>query len=120
MRIVIIEDEVQIREGLKNAITNLTKHEVAGTAVDGNKGKALIKQEKPDLIITDIRMPVMDGLTMLKDLQNEGMQFKAILLTGYSEFEYAREAIKLGVVDYLLKPVDINNLVATLNKVEKV
>jgi two-component system response regulator YesN len=118
MRIVIIEDEVQIREGLQKAIEKLTQHEVVGTAVDGRKGKLLVKQEKPDLIITDIRMPIMDGLTMLKELQEEGLQIDAILLTGYSEFEYARTAILLGVVDYLLKPVDLNNLMTTLNKAE--
>jgi len=119
MRIVIIEDEPQIREGLEKAIIKRTSHQVAGTASDGISGLKLIKAVHPDLIITDIRMPDINGLDMLHRLKQEGLNVHAVVLTGYAEFEYARTAINLEVMDYILKPVDVQKFIEMLKDLEK-
>lgn len=118
MLIVIVEDEPKIREGLVKTITKYTHHEIADIAVDGISGMKAIKDKNPDLIITDIRMPNMGGLEMLSSLEAEGIHVNAIVLTGYSDFDYARQAIKLGVIEYLLKPIDVENFITALKDVE--
>ena len=118
MRIVLVEDENKTRNGILAMIRQFTSHEVVGTAENGKEGAALVKEVKPDLIISDIRMPVMDGLEMLQQLYDENIHFNAILLTGYSDFEYARKALKLQVVDYLLKPLDVEDFLKNLNAAE--
>lgn len=108
MKIVVVEDEIRIREGIVKLIGKLNKNdEVAGEADNGQDGLALIRSVKPDVIITDIKMPVMDGMAMLQHLHEEGISAKVIVLSAYSEFEYARQAIKLGVTEYLLKPLTL-------------
>ena len=118
MRIVVIEDENKTRNGIVNMIRQFTAHEVVGTAENGQEGVELVRQARPDLIISDIKMPVMDGLEMLQQLYDEKIKFNAILLTGYSDFEYARKALQLQVVDYLLKPLDVEELLKNLSAVE--
>ena len=85
-------------------------YEVAGTASDGGEGLELIRREKPDLVILDIRMPGMDGLAMLRELRSEGNACRAIVLSAYSDFDYAKTAIDLGVESYILKPVKVREL----------
>ncbi len=119
MRIVIVEDEIAIREGLKKMISNSTSHTVIGTCKNGVEGIDFIKKNHPDLVITDIRMNEASGLEMLTQLKNQGEEFYSIIISGYSEFEYAREAIRLGTEEYLLKPVSIDALQSTLNGIEK-
>lgn len=107
MKFVIVEDELRIREGIARLLPKLNgDYIVAGEAENGAEGLALIRREQPDVVITDVRMPVMNGLEMLKTLQEEHRQAKAIVLSAYSEFEYARTAIHFGVTEYLLKPVN--------------
>lgn len=118
MKIVLVEDENKTRNGILHIIENLTDHEVIGTAENGAEGYEMVKELSPDLIISDIRMPVMDGLEMLAKLHQEKVKFNAILLTGYSDFEYARKALQLQVVDYLLKPLDVEEFLNTLNKIQ--
>lgn len=120
MRIVIIEDEIRIREGLSRLLKKLdTKYEIAGEAENGEEGLALIRRVMPELIITDIRMPVMDGLEMLTKLQEEGFRAKVIVLSAYSEFEYARQAMRMGVKEYLLKPVVLGDITEALHRIEE-
>lgn len=118
MRIVIVEDEPKTKEGLINIINKFTDYEICGIASDGFEGIKLIKGLKPDLIISDIQMPGMDGLTMLRRLEQDGILYYALILTGYSSFDYARTALHLGVVDYVLKPVDIENFISVLSDTE--
>jgi len=118
MRIVIVEDEPKTKEGLIKMINKFTDYEICGIASDGLEGIKRIKELKPDLIISDIQMPRMDGLTMLGQLEQEGISYYALILTGYSSFDYARTALHLGVVDYVLKPVDIENFISVLRKTE--
>lgn len=119
MRIVIVEDEVMIREGLANMISQNTAHAVVGKCKSGEEGVDVIMQTKPDCVITDIRMSGMTGLEMLEALHEQDIKPECIIISGYSEFEYAREGIRLGVEDYLLKPLSINDLQASLAKIEK-
>ncbi len=118
MRIVIVEDEPKTREGLINTINKFTEYEICGVASNGMEGRKLINERKPDLIISDIQMPEMDGLTMLKELEHEEFSYYALILTGYSSFDYVRTALHLGVVDYVLKPVDIESFISVLHETE--
>lgn len=118
MRIVLVEDENKTRNGILAMINQFTDHEVVGTAENGKEGIQLIKRTRPDLVISDIRMPVMDGLEMLQQLHDDHIPVNAILLTGYSDFEYARKALKLQVVDYLLKPLDVEEFLKNLGSVQ--
>jgi two-component system response regulator YesN len=118
MRIVIVEDEPKTKEGLIKIINKFTDYEICGTASNGFEGIGLIKELKPDLIISDIQMPGMDGLTMLRGLEQEGILFYALILTGYSSFDYVRTALHLGVVDYVLKPVDTQSFISVLCETE--
>lgn len=118
MRILIVEDEPVIREGLIHIIREGTLHEIAGIAENGNEGYEKAVALKPDLVVTDIRMPEEDGLSMLSRLKEEGEEVKAMILTGYSEFEYARKAVSLRVVEYILKPVDVESFLQALEGID--
>lgn len=118
MRILIVEDEPKTREGLIKIISKFTEYEICGIASNGFEGIKLIKELKPDLIISDIQMPEMDGLSMLRQFEEEGIPYYALILTGYSSFEYVRTALHLGVVDYILKPVDIESFISVLRETE--
>ena len=93
MRIVIAEDEPKSREGLIRLIRRFTDYEIVGVAENGVEGYRLTEKEKPDLVLSDIKMPVLDGLGMLQKIKDAGIEVQAVLLTGYSEFEYARKAM---------------------------
>lgn len=118
--ILIVEDEIRIREGIEKLIGKFgPEYQVIGVASDGREGLTLAEALQPELIITDIRMPYMDGLEMLSAVYGGGMKPEAIVLSAYSEFEYARTALKLGVTEYLLKPIAINDLQQALEHVRE-
>lgn len=120
MRIVVVEDEVFIRNGLGKMLGKIDpSYELVGKAADGEEGLAVICQQKPDLIITDIQMPKLDGLAMLARLRRDGFAYKAVVLTAYSDFQYAKMAIELGIENYLLKPIKLSELAKTLRQVEQ-
>lgn len=119
MRILIVEDEVMIREGLAKLIRAHTDHAVIGEASNGKEGLQLAIRYRPDLMITDIRMPVMDGLEMIEALHGMGLRIRAVILSGYSEFAYAKRAIYFGVEDYLLKPLAAEDIVEALQRIEE-
>lgn len=118
MRIVVVEDEPKTREGLLNIIKEHTDYEIAGVCQDGAEGLETIRKYEPDLVITDIKMPRMDGLKMLEKLREDHVEVPVILLTGYSDFEYARKALQLQVVEYALKPLDVDEFMKTLQETE--
>ncbi len=119
MRLVIVEDEIRIREGLIHLLDRLDRNiEVVGVAENGTEGLELVRQHRPDLIITDIRMPQMDGLEMLETLHEQQIACKAIVLSAYTEFAYAQQAIKLGVSEYLIKPIAADELLRALKNIE--
>lgn len=118
MKIVVVEDEIRIREGIVKLVNKLNKgFEVIGEAENGKDGLELVRRLHPDIIITDIRMPQMDGLEMLQILKRENSVSKAIVLSAYSEFDYARQAMKLGVTEYLLKPLTLSAFAQSLENV---
>ncbi len=117
MRIVIVEDEKNIREGIGKMIEAHTEHMVVGEASDGEEGLRMILRLKPDLVITDIRMPRKDGLTMIRELTEKGLSVHCVILSGYSEFGYAQKAIQYGVEDYLLKPLTVEDVRDMLGRV---
>lgn len=119
MRIVVVEDEIRIREGICNLLAKMfPQHEVAGSAANGKEGLELILMEKPDLVITDVKMPLMDGLTMLSILNEKKIKCKAIVLSAYAEFTYAQQAIRWGVSEYLVKPLVVNEFVQAIRNTE--
>lgn len=120
VKILVVEDENIIRKGLIGTIDWLSAgFVVAGEAINGKDGLEKIEKIKPDLVITDIRMPIMDGLEMLRKAEEKGFKFEKILLTSYGEFEYAQEGIKLGVIDYILKPIDEDIFYKALEKAKE-
>lgn len=119
MKIAIVEDEPRIRDGLQNMICKNTEHVIVGIAENGREGFSMIKNCRPDLVITDIRMPEKSGLTMLAELKADGLDVNSIILSGYSDFQYAQNAIKIGVAEYLLKPVTWDDLKKSLVTIEK-
>ena len=118
MRIIIVEDEINSGRYGK-LIESLTDHIVLGEASDGEEGLDLVLRFKPDLVITDIRMPKMDGLEMIRRLYEQKIPVHAVILSGYSEFEYAKKAIQYGADDYLLKPLAVDDVQDMLEKIEE-
>lgn len=119
MRVVIVEDEPNTRNGIIKIIEKYTPHEVVAGESDGEAGLETVLSLRPDVVITDINMPKMDGLTMVNKIREAGSLTAAILLTGYSEFEYAQRAIQLSVMEYLLKPLDVEDIMEVLGTVEE-
>ena len=116
-KVLIIDDESIIRKGIKNIINwKQLDCEVCADASDGIEGIELIKKYLPEVIITDIRMPGMDGLSMIKQVKGIVPYSKIIILTGYRDFDYVQEAIKFGAFDFLLKPSKIEELTAVLTR----
>ena len=104
-RVVLIDDENIIVEGLRRVVKwSEYGCEVVGTACNAEEGAKLIRTLKPNILFTDIRMPGRDGLTMVAGLRSEFPDMQVAVLTGYRDFSYAQEAIKLGVARFLLKP----------------
>lgn len=118
IKVIIIEDEAMVRRGIIQTIDwSSIECIIIGEASNGEQGLSLIRELKPDLVITDIRMPHLDGVTMIKKLRNEGCLSKFILLTAHSDFTYAQNALRFGVSDYLLKPLKDNELETTIKKI---
>ncbi len=119
-KVVIVEDEEIIRKGLIYSINWLEQgFAIVGEASNGKMGVELIKSLSPDVVITDLKMPYLSGLEMLAELQNDpSLDFKSIVLTSYSDFEFARQSISLGVFEYLLKPIDNDQLREVLSKLD--
>ncbi|MDR0897200.1 MAG: response regulator [Oscillospiraceae bacterium] len=117
-RVFLVDDEIVIREGIRNHfLWEASDFTLAGEAPDGEVALEMLKDIQPDILLTDIRMPFMDGLTLVK-LAKESMPWlHVIILSGYDDFAYARQALELGVSDYLLKPVSAEELLAALEKV---
>lgn len=116
IKVFLVEDEFVIREGIKKNIDwEGHGYEFAGEASDGELAFPMIKKENPDIVITDIRMPFMNGLELSKLIKKEMPWIEIIILSGFEEFEYAKEAIKLGVAQYLTKPISGDDLLKELD-----
>ena len=116
-RVILVDDERLIIRGLSTVVPWAELCcEVAGTAYDGVSGLELIRRVRPDIVMTDIRMPNMDGLTMLAAIRSEFPRVQMCVLTAYRDFEYAQKAITLGVFRYLLKPSNLEELKDTIRQ----
>lgn len=120
IKVFLVEDEMVIRRGIKNSIDwEKEGYIFCGEASDGELAYPMIIKEKPDILITDIRMPFMDGLELCKLVKKELPNIKILILSGYDEFDYAKEEIRLGVTEYLLKPISSGKLLEALNGVSE-
>ncbi len=106
--LVVIDDEQVVISGMKVILEKMdVDYTIVGSANNSIDGEAIIKETKPDVLITDIRIPSISGLELIKKIKEYSPNTLCILISGYEEFEYAKEAIKLGVVDYISKPITI-------------
>jgi len=115
IKILIVDDEYLVRVGLQTTI-DWQAHlmEVVGAAEDGETGLEMALRLKPDIIITDMNMPFLDGLGFLEQLRLRGVGTKVIVLSGYDDFHYAKGSITYGVSDYLVKPIENDKLLASI------
>ena len=114
---MIVDDEKYVRMGIKGDTDwSLIGCEVVGEASNGEEALKVAESARPDLVISDIRMPKMDGIELAGKLLEKYPETKIIFLTAYSEFEYARQAVRLGVSDYLLKPFQDGELEGAIQR----
>ena len=119
MKILIVEDELRIRNGLIHLIPKISpSYQIVAEAENGYDGVRCAQDFTPDVIITDICMPKSDGLKMIEEIQALGLHPTFVVLSGYAEFKYAQQAMRLGVKDYLLKPISVDILTETLARLE--
>ena len=118
LKVLIVDDEELVRRGIVME-TDWPRIGcmVVAEAQNGQEGLEMVKKYQPDVIVTDVRMPLMNGLEMVKAAREEGCKAKVIFLTAYSDFEYARNALKLGAADYLLKPFEDGELEKTILRI---
>ena len=117
IKAILVDDEPLIRSGLEKTIDwQRFNIRLAGMFANGKAALEYCRQNEVDLIITDIKMPVMDGITLMKECRQEGIEASFVVLSSYSDFEYVKEAARIGIENYLLKPVDFLELEQTLSQ----
>ena len=118
VKLFLVEDEIIMRKGMKNIDWASKNIELVGDASDGELAYPMILETKPDILLTDIKMPFMDGLELSERVKKELPEIQIIILSGFGEFSYAQKAVSLGVTEYLLKPVTPDKLLETVVKVK--
>lgn len=117
-KVLLVEDEIVAREGIRDNVEwKSAGFEFCGEAPDGEIALPLIEATQPDVLLTDIKMPFMDGLQLTKIVREHMPWVKVVILSGHDEFQYAQAALKLGVTEYLLKPISAQELEAVLRKI---
>ena len=118
LKVLVVDDESVVRKGIVLGV-DWTKLGcvVVGEASNGEEGLAAAEQYNPNLIISDIRMPKMDGIEMMQELRKRGYKAHVIMLTAYNDFQYVRSALQFGAIDYLLKPFRDQELIAAIQRV---
>lgn len=119
-KIMLVDDEEEVRKSIIRKIPwEETGFEVIGDAENGKDALEKIEMNEPDVVLTDIRMPYMDGLAMAERIRQTHPSIKIVIFSGFDEFEYAKKAIKLNVIEYILKPVNVEELTVILKKIKK-
>lgn len=119
-KVFLVEDEIVTREGIRDTVDwQAAGYQFCGEAPDGELALPLIRERRPETVITDIKMPFMDGLQLCRILRETLPATKIIILSGHDEFKYAQEAIQIGVTEYLLKPIAPQDLLVALHKVAR-
>ena len=119
MKIIVAEDELRALKGMKNLISSINpEYEVIGEASDGRQALELILALNPDLVITDIKMPYMNGLELIKAVRQYRLSVHFIIISAFAEFEFAKQAMSMGVKEYLLKPFTYDEVDEALNRIE--
>lgn len=120
LKVLVVDDEAIVRKGIVLGVDWMSMDcAIVGEAANGLEGLEAAESYKPNLIITDVRMPHMDGIEMMRELRRRGCRAHAIFLTAYSDFEYVRSAVQLGAADYLLKPFRDEELAAAIKRVHQ-
>lgn len=120
IKVFLVEDETIIRNAIHEMIPwNKYGFELVGEAGDGEIALPMIRKEKPDVLITDIKMPFMDGLSLSKLIRKEMPDIKIVIISGYDDFTYAQQAISLGVEQYLLKPITKTGFIEVLEEINE-
>ena len=118
-KLLIVDDEKIEREGMAEFIDwNTYGIEIAGTAWNGQDGYEKVLETHPDIVMTDIKMPVMDGIGLIRKLKEEFPDIQVIVLSGYGEYEYTSQAMEMGVKYYILKPCDEERMLPVIEKVK--
>lgn len=119
-RIILVDDEEEVRKGIIRKIDwEALGFQVVGDAENGQDALEKIEQLEPDVVMTDIRMPYMDGLTLTSWIRQKYPSVKVLIFSGFDDFEYAQKAIKLNVTEYILKPVNVEELTRILSRVRE-
>ncbi|MCE5342149.1 MAG: response regulator [Eubacteriales bacterium] len=116
MRVLIVDDEPKVRLHLIELIGVCGGYEIVGEACDGVEALRILDSAQPDIVITDIRMPGMNGLNLLEEIARHGHKVGRVILSGYGDFAYTQQAMRQGVQNYLLKPVDLDHLLSALER----
>ena len=119
VKVFLVEDEAIIRHGIRDNI-DWASHgfEFAGEAGDGEYAYPLILKAQPDILVTDIKMPFMDGLSVIEAARAQGIKAEFVIVSAYADFDFAKQSISLGVIEYLLKPLTRDEAEAVLKKIE--
>lgn len=121
IKVLLVDDEVFARKGLSALIPwSDLGYEIVGEADDGEEALKLIEALRPDVVVTDIRMPVMDGLKLIGHIREQGADSpKFIIISGYNDFKYAQQAVRYGVQDFILKPIDEDEMSGALTRIKE-
>src|SRR5690606_23096659 len=117
--LLIVDDEPMHRQGLMSLLRKLRPDYQLFEAMNGEQAVEVVRTRPIDLILTDIRMPVMDGFAFLHSIDLDSTNMKVIIITAYRDFDYAKQALHFRAFDFIVKPVDIDGLQMTLTRVEK-
>lgn len=118
-RVIVVEDEYEIRQGMKDFLLTLGAFDVVGEADNGIEAFRLVRELQPDIVVTDVRMPGMDGIRLTEAIHRLHRWIKVVVLSGFSEFEYVRSAMKNGACDYLLKTMSVQEMAEFFHNLQR-
>lgn len=119
MKLMIVDDEPKIRKGLLKLLGAREGWQVSGVFEDAHSALTALYDQEADVIVTDIKMPEVSGLELIRQIRERNQEIRIVILSGHSNFAYAQKAIELGVTRYLLKPTNPRELIAVLEGIEK-